>query len=179
MCYLDTDNKSECFGCEACMQICPKKAISMLEDEEGFRYPVIDKDKCINCNLCRNSCPYSKMPKKYEQEKYTFGGYHKDWKIRDLSTSGGAFSAIVEEYCDENYVIFGATSNGIEVYHTYIEDKQKIEMFRKSKYLQSKIGNAFSDAKTFLQQGAIFQVLQCVFRNSLSNSRFKSIFENS
>lgn len=153
MCYLDTDNKSECFGCEACMQICPKKAISMLEDEEGFRYPVIDKDKCINCNLCRRSCPYSKMPKKYEQEKYTFGGYHKDWKIRNLSTSGGAFSAIVEEYCDENYVIFGATSNGIEVYHTYIEDKQKIEMFRKSKYLQSKIGNAFSDAKTFLQQG--------------------------
>ena len=47
-CYLDTGKIENCFGCEACQQICPKNAISMIEDKEGFRYPKIDKNKCIN-----------------------------------------------------------------------------------------------------------------------------------
>ena len=35
--------KEECCGCTACYAICPKEAISMVEDEEGFEYPQIDK----------------------------------------------------------------------------------------------------------------------------------------
>ena len=31
--------KEECCGCTACYAICPKEAISMVEDEEGFEYP--------------------------------------------------------------------------------------------------------------------------------------------
>ena len=41
--------KSRCTGCTACMNICPKGAITMAEDIDGFKYPVIDQDKCINC----------------------------------------------------------------------------------------------------------------------------------
>lgn len=35
--------KEECCGCTACYAICPKKAIFMVEDEEGFEYPQIDE----------------------------------------------------------------------------------------------------------------------------------------
>ena len=35
------NRKEECCGCTACYAICPKEAISMVEDEEGFEYPVI------------------------------------------------------------------------------------------------------------------------------------------
>lgn len=152
-CYLDTGKIENCFGCEACQQICPKNAISMIEDKEGFRYPKIDKNKCINCNLCKKICPYANMPERYDGNKYVYGGYHKDWKIRDASTSGGAFTAIVDSYCDSNYVIFGAASKGIKVYHTYIEDKSKIDIFRKSKYSQSNIGSSYIETKKFLNQG--------------------------
>lgn len=151
--YLDNNNKEECFGCEACKQICPKKAIEMVEDEYGFKYPKIIKDKCVECGLCRKICPYSNMPKRYSENKTAFGGYHKDWKIRDGSTSGGAFSAIVDAYCDSNYVIFGATAKGLKVFHTYIEDKKDLNMFRKSKYSQSEIGNSYKDVKKFLEEG--------------------------
>lgn len=151
--YLNTNNKNECFGCEACKQVCPKQAISMVEDEEGFRYPKIDKEKCIKCQLCNSICPYENMPERYSDNKYAFGGYHKDWNVRDASTSGGAFSAIVNSYCDSNYVIFGAASKRLKVYHTYIEDKTKIDIFRKSKYSQSEIGTAYIDAKKFLKDG--------------------------
>lgn len=162
-CYLDTKNSEECSGCEACKQVCPKNAITMNEDREGFRYPIIDKNKCVGCNLCRKVCPYSNTQESHKEKKYTFGGYHKEWKVRDASTSGGAFSAIVEAYCDNNYVIFGATAKGLKVYHTYIEDKDKIDIFRKSKYSQSEIRNTYVEAKTFLNQGkkVIFSGTPC------------------
>lgn len=51
-------DKSECCGCSACMAVCPKEAISMIEDEEGFLYPVIDEDKCIGCRQCINVCAF-------------------------------------------------------------------------------------------------------------------------
>lgn len=151
--YLHTNVKEDCFGCEACKQICPKKAITMVEDKEGFRYPKIDKENCINCGLCHKICPYTNMPERYIEKKYTYGGYHKNWNVRDASTSGGAFSAIVENYCDRNYVIFGATSEGLKVYHTYIKDKKNINIFRKSKYQQSEIGDSYIQVKKFLSNG--------------------------
>ena len=43
--------KEECCGCTACYAICPKEAISMVEDEEGFEYPRIDESKCVRCSL--------------------------------------------------------------------------------------------------------------------------------
>lgn len=151
--YLDTRNNTECFGCEACAQICGVKAIYMKEDDEGFRYPMIDAAKCVNCGLCRKVCPYEYTLEKEKDNKYVFGGYIKDEGVRFNSTSGGAFSAIVDSFCDDNYVIFGAESEGLRVFHSYITDKEKLEKYRKSKYTQSVIGFAYKNAKKFLEEG--------------------------
>lgn len=50
-------NKNQCCGCSACFAVCPKAAIFMAEDEEGFLYPKINEEKCIGCNLCIKVCP--------------------------------------------------------------------------------------------------------------------------
>lgn len=151
--FFDTECKKECFGCEACQQVCPRNAIKMQEDNEGFRYPLIDKNLCINCNLCHETCPYVSMPKKYLKNKYVFGGYNNDPEIRFESTSGGAFSAIVEAFCDENYVIFGTEAKGLLVFHGFVTDKKQATKFRKSKYSQSIIGGSYKKVKQFLEQG--------------------------
>ena len=151
--YLDDNCKSHCLGCEACVQVCGKAAITMEEDQDGFRYPVIEAAKCVDCGMCRKVCPYDNMPQRYGEDKYVFGGYSLDKDIRFESTSGGAFSEIANAYCDENYVIFGAESDGLEVFHNYITDKRELGRFRKSKYSQSKIGTAYKDAKRFLKEG--------------------------
>ena len=39
---IDIVTSEQCTGCEACYNGCPKDAISMLPDEEGFLSPVID-----------------------------------------------------------------------------------------------------------------------------------------
>lgn len=46
-----------CCGCAACFSICKSKAILMIEDSEGFEYPVVDEDKCIGCKMCIRVCP--------------------------------------------------------------------------------------------------------------------------
>lgn len=52
--YVD---KKDCCGCTACYAVCPKGAICMVEDEEGFEYPQIDGTKCVQCLLCMKVCP--------------------------------------------------------------------------------------------------------------------------
>lgn len=47
------DDKKDCCGCGACMNVCPKNAIRMAEDEVGFVYPEIDQNLCIGCGACK------------------------------------------------------------------------------------------------------------------------------
>ena len=39
---INIKDKSKCSGCTACMNKCPKDAIYMQEDENGFKYPIVD-----------------------------------------------------------------------------------------------------------------------------------------
>lgn len=51
------ERKELCCGCSACFAACPVSAIQMIEDEEGFEYPVIDEETCIQCKKCVAVCP--------------------------------------------------------------------------------------------------------------------------
>lgn len=151
--FLSTNVKSECFGCEACVQICPKNAICMKEDEEGFRYPEITSELCVNCGLCHKVCPANNMPEASKDEKYAFGGYHRSKTVRRASTSGGAFTAVVQAWCDENYVVYGAASKGLDVFHYGVDDIRKLPVICKSKYSQSCIGDTFKKVRDDLKAG--------------------------
>lgn len=58
------ETKADCCGCTACYAICPRGAITMIADDEGFEYPHVDHSKCIACYRCIRVCPF-----KQEQEK--------------------------------------------------------------------------------------------------------------
>ena len=49
---IEVNKKQDCCGCTACAAICPKDAIIMKEDKEGFFYPTVDKENCIDCGTC-------------------------------------------------------------------------------------------------------------------------------
>ena len=40
-------DKQECCGCTACCSVCPKRAITMEKDTEGYLYPRVDEEKCV------------------------------------------------------------------------------------------------------------------------------------
>ncbi len=52
------NKEEECCGCATCYAVCPKEAISMAEDKEGFEYPKVDREKCIRCYMCLKVCPF-------------------------------------------------------------------------------------------------------------------------
>ena len=153
---LELINKANCCGCTACKSICPKNAIKMQEDEEGFLYPVIEQDKCINCGLCQKVCPIlNKVQEvKCEQEAYLVN--NKDIKVREQSTSGGAFTAIANYVITNKGVVYGAAfDDRFNVYHTYIESTNDLEKFRGSKYVQSDLKDTFKEVKSFLDNNRI------------------------
>lgn len=53
-------DERRCKGCELCVQVCPRKIISMKEsrNERGYRpATVVDMDKCTACAICAHMCP--------------------------------------------------------------------------------------------------------------------------
>lgn len=150
---LEIKEKKECCGCHACFNICPKKAISMVEDENGFKIPKINKELCIDCGLCEKVCPILKN-NKIENTPKAYAVQNLDEKIRKNSSSGGIFSLIASAILDLNGVVFGAKFNEkFEVEHDFIEKKEDIYKFRGSKYVQSAIGECYKKVKNFLDEG--------------------------
>lgn len=148
-------NKSECCGCEACRQVCPKDCISMIVDREGFLYPKVDESKCIGCNACDSVCPVLNQDSPYSPIE-TLAAVNKDVNIRMESSSGGVFTALAEYVINKGGVVFGARfDNNLNVIHDYVESIEGLQKFRGSKYVQSQIGDTYSQAKKFLKEGRI------------------------
>jgi coenzyme F420-reducing hydrogenase beta subunit len=148
-------DKTQCCGCWACENICPKQCITMKEDNEGFRYPEIDLTTCINCGLCEKVCPI-KQPQQDGILPLSYVIQHKDSNILRTSTSGGFFTAIAKYAISNNGIVFGAAfDKNMELCHQYSETLEGCAKFKGSKYVQSIIGNAYTEAKKFLEEGRL------------------------
>ena len=150
--YFETYNKKDCNGCGVCALKCPKNAIKMEVDEEGFLYPVIDKEKCINCGLCKRICPNN--PKDKNNNSKTYIAYNLDKEEKKKSSSGGMFAPIAKWVINHNGVVFGVTFNeNLEAYHTYVDNIEDIVKFQGSKYVRSDLKDSYKKAEEFLKEG--------------------------
>ena len=139
--------KKLCTGCTACMNICPKGAISFKEGKDGFKYPVIDQDKCIDCGLCKKACPVLNTKENNSLNK-CYVGYNKDSNERLNASSGSIFSLIANYVLDNNGIVVGAAfDENNHLNHIAIESKELLGPLRKSKYLQSDLNNIFTYVK--------------------------------
>ena len=144
-------NKNQCCGCTACKSICPKNAISMQADNEGFLYPIINKELCINCGLCKKVCAF--------QNGYTrnsvvnaYAVKHHDIKTRLSSRSGGAFIPISDYIIQNNGTVYGAAFNeDFSVSHIRAESCTERDRMKGSKYVQSELGNIFLNVQNDLK----------------------------
>lgn len=150
---INITDKHKCCGCTACISVCPKGCISMSEDKEGFLYPIVDSVKCIDCGLCEKVCPVL-HPLKNEAEPLVYAAINNDESIRMQSSSGGIFTLLAEYVIENGGVVFGACfDRDWNVVHDYTETKEGLARFRGSKYVQSNVGNSFSQVKAFLDSG--------------------------
>lgn len=149
-------NKSDCCGCGACMNICPKGAISMQEDEHGYVYPVIDNEKCVKCGLCKRVCKYKDGAEYYEVRKAYAAAIKGNDEIMVVA-SGGIFTTLAKHVLSENGVVFGVSMENIDgkltPRHIDIQEEKNLYKLQGSKYVQSDIGEAYKKAKEYLLEG--------------------------
>lgn len=140
-----TANRADCSGCAACANICPRNAIEMTRDAEGFAYPKINPELCIKCGKCDATCPALNF-KKNEIDAFpaTFVAIHPNEKILRHSSSGGVFTALSEIVLRNGGVVFGAGfDKNWHVFHTSARTLDELENLRGSKYVQSQIGDVY------------------------------------
>lgn len=144
----------KCSGCTACFAICPKDAITMQADSEGFKYPVIDKNKCIDCGLCCKVCPLKNMYGNFGEDKTSFACSAKDENFAKQSSSGGVFAILANMYIQEQAAIYGAAFDyNWNVCHIRVDKKDELKRLYTSKYVQSDMGNTFRQVKSDLDNG--------------------------
>lgn len=145
--------KTDCYGCTACSIKCPKSAVTMVPDNEGFIYPSIDKSKCINCGLCQTVCPYEKnIEMNNNMSAYAFINSNKE-DLHD-SSSGGAFIAFAKEIIDSEGVVCGCIfDEKLKAIHCITDNLKIVKRMQGSKYVQSDLGIIFTDVKIELDSG--------------------------
>ena len=151
-------NKEQCCGCKACIQVCPKHCINFEYDNTGFGYPkVVNKQGCINCGLCERACPVLHVEDySLPQDTLTYAAYHSREHDRLDSSSGGVFCALAEYVINKKGVVFGAAfDEQFNVRHCSAETVADLEKIKRSKYVQSDIGQCYQEAKSFLQDGRL------------------------
>lgn len=150
---IDIVSSEECTGCGACYNACPKDAISMIPDKEGFLAPNIDLEKCIDCGICAHICPALDFKLKNNPEPECYAVWADD-DIRMKSSSGGMFSLIADYVFENGGSVCGAvfTENYKYVKHVIISDRNDLYKLRGSKYVQSDIGLVYRDILKLLKE---------------------------
>ena len=143
-----------CFGCGACAAVCPKQALRMTPDADGFLFPEIDSGKCVKCGKCRRACPANGKPPMPERDPEFYSVRHKEREIREKSTSGGAFTALSDAVLARGGAVAGAVwTPDFHVRHSIAFAPAARDAMRGSKYVQSDTADVFPEVKKLLDSG--------------------------
>jgi coenzyme F420-reducing hydrogenase beta subunit len=150
---IKIENKEDCCGCYACLNVCSKDCITMERDNEGFFYPKVDESLCIDCHLCENVCPKQEETST-KTSLHSFAARYNEDNARKTSSSGAMFPLLANKILENKGVIFASMfDRNWNVVVSYFENKEEITPFLKSKYVQSHIGYSFREVKSFLKEG--------------------------
>lgn len=144
----------KCCGCAACVNVCPRGAITMIEDEKGITVPHIDDKLCVDCGLCEKVCDFKKTKRTENNTRHAYSLVINNRETLKKSTSGGAFTALSDTILQDEGIIVGAVmESDFTVHHIITSDIQCRNRMRGSKYVQSSMGAVYNEMKEHLKEG--------------------------
>lgn len=154
--------KNMCNGCMACLNVCNKGAIEMVDSLEAYN-AIIDINKCVDCHQCERVCPrnnrvIAKEPIKWMQ------GWASNEVIRQRGSSGGFATAIMQTFISVmgGYVFSCSFQNGDFCFKLATTPEACFE-FSGSKYIKSNPCDIYKEIKKLLTEGekVLFLGLPC------------------
>jgi len=141
---LDNSALRECTSCQLCGAVCPKGAIKIELNRDGFYRPVVDGELCIDCGICAKVCykfdDKLQMTQTSNLDNYPlFSAWSKDDELVKQTTSGGIGDLLARELIAEDYKVVGVIYNDSKVRaeHSIATIEEETIPFRGSKYIQS------------------------------------------
>lgn len=153
--------KDKCAGCMACVECCPKGAITIVDNIVSYNAE-IDKTKCIECGICHRVChinnpPLMKKPITWKQ------GWTHDTELRKHSSSGGAAAEIERAFIRSGGVVFSCKYAKGEFIFSLAENEEETKVFAGSKYVKSNPAGVYKRIQKYLDKGikVLFVGLPC------------------
>ena len=149
---LDKSAIREYTSCQMCGAVCPKDAISIELNKDGFYRPVVNAEKCIDCGICTKVC--YKFDKEIRitsdeglQYMPLYAAAAKSDELVAQVTSGGIADLLAKELIKEGYTCIGVGYDDTKAraYHYAANTAEETDGFRGSKYIQSYSLQAFQE----------------------------------
>lgn len=87
-------------------------------------------------------------------ERQVYAARSNDEALRLSSSSGGIFTLLAEAVLDRGGVVFGAAvTENLEIRHIAVETPGALSRLRGSKYVRSRLGDSYRQAKEYLEAG--------------------------
>lgn len=143
----------DCTGCWACYNACPAGCIVMKPaGRSGHVRPHVEADGCVGCGLCLKACPsYGEIDLHYPLK--AFASRTRDKSDYMTSSSGGMASVLSSHVIGQGGVVYGCSSDGLDIRHVRAVSKDELPKFKGSKYVQSSIYDIFRKVKADLAAG--------------------------
>ena len=159
---------NQCAGCMACVDICPKGAIT-IEDNLTAYNAVISENKCIDCNACHKVCQ-SNYPAKLLSPIKWYQGWAEVPDVRKHGSSGGIAIAVSQAFIKSGGIVCSCTFHKGEFIFEFAERLEELKKFAGSKYVKSNPRDIYKKIKKCLKNGykILFIGLPCQI-SSLKN----------
>ncbi len=134
--------KDSCTACGACVSVCPKDALTLRYNSEGFYYPQVDRKLCIGHHLCEQVCHVITNKSSQPSDVAQYMVKSNSEELVRLSSSGGVFSILAESVLGQGGVVYGARYNyKLERAEHISTDECDLSELRKAKYVESYLGD--------------------------------------
>lgn len=142
---------SDCIGCQACFDMCPKNAISFTYDKWGEGKACVDDEKCVRCGLCSKICPA--INQKCNPIMPQVLAVRSKNNSR-TGSSGGVFYELAKDFIEQGGLVYGAAFNDrLKLIHGCAEKIEDLSRLCKSKYLHSDMSGIYREMKEHLNNG--------------------------
>jgi coenzyme F420-reducing hydrogenase beta subunit len=124
----------------------------MVPNDLDVIVPKVDISTCTDCGLCQKICPQN-IETKLIEPKVVYAAWAKNKEEHLSSSSGGAASIFYRNFIAKysGICVGAAFGDGLVLRHQMAENLEDLLKFKGSKYVQSFIGNIFSQIKESLK----------------------------